>query len=74
MGEMMELDRTGDTRIQFDKSNAVEVSAAEKRFKELKGKGYAAFGVNKKGDKGVLMSDFDPAAERILFVPPLVGG
>lgn len=74
MGELAVLDRTGDTRLQWSKHNPEKVTAAENRFKELKAKGYAAFKVNKDGDKGIQIDDFDPSAERLIMIPQIIGG
>ena len=74
MGEMAILDRTGDTKIIWDSANEDEVEEAKRTFKNLKDKGYAAYSVNKKGDKGEVIKKFDADAERIIMAPPLVGG
>jgi hypothetical protein len=39
-GLLIMLDKTGDSRMQWDRDNPEEVTKAEARFKELKGKGY----------------------------------
>jgi hypothetical protein len=72
--ELIILDRTGDTRLQWKRGDAGEVAAARKRFEELKGKGYAAFKVSGGGGQGEQIDAFDPAAERMVLVPPYVGG
>jgi len=74
VGEMAILDRTGDTKIIWDSANEDEVEEAKRTFKNLKDKGYAAYSVNKKGDKGEVMKKFDAEAERIIMAPPLQGG
>jgi hypothetical protein len=74
MGTMSVLDDTGDTRLQWDKANGLEVKAAEQRFAELKARGFAAFKTDAKGDKGEQIHSFAADAERIIFVPPMVGG
>ena len=74
MGELSVLDRTGDTKIIWDSAQEAEVDAARATFDDLKKKGYLAYSVNKKGDKGEVMKKFDPDAERIIMAPPLVGG
>jgi hypothetical protein len=74
VGEMAILDRTGDTKIIWDSANEDEVEEAKRTFKNLKDKGYAAYSVNKKGDKGEVMKKFDADAERIIMAPPLQGG
>lgn len=74
MGELSVLDRTGDTKIMWDSAQDAEVDAARATFDDLKKKGYLAYSVNKKGDKGEVMKKFDPDAERIIMAPAMVGG
>ncbi len=60
-GLMHELDKTGDTRVMWDKGNADEVAAARAQFDALKKKGFAAYrAVGKKGEKGEVIREFDP--------------
>jgi hypothetical protein len=75
-GEMATLDRTGDTKVIWDKDNEDEVEAARATFDRLtKDKKYTAFHVTgKDGKKGERMRAFDPEAERIILVPQMVGG
>jgi hypothetical protein len=74
-GVLHTLDRTGDTRIMWDKGNADEVAAAKRTFDDLKKKGYAAFRAEgKQGDKGTQIREFDPDAERIIMCRALQGG
>jgi len=68
------LDESGDTRMQWDKNDPVQVAKAEARFNELKAKGYLGYSVNKKGDMGEVLSAFDPKAERIIMHTQMVGG
>lgn len=68
------LDDTGDSRFQWNKDDPEQVSKAELKFKEMKAKGYLAYSVNKKGDKGEVLQAFDPKAERIIMHSPMVGG
>ena len=50
-----------------------EGEEAAKRF--LKKKGYRGFRVTgKNGEKGEQMDEFDPAAGRMIMIPPLQGG
>lgn len=72
--EMALLDGTGDTKVIWDPKNADEVEAAEMQFNALKKKGFIAYTVNKKGDKGEIIRKFDPDAEKIILSPPLAGG
>ena len=72
--EMRVMDGTGDTKTIWDSENADEVASARKTFDELRAKRYLAFRVNKLGNKGEQMNTFDPSAEKMILVPPLVGG
>ena len=73
-GEMCVINETGDTKTIWDSDNPAEVAVAERTFKEFKDKGFAAFSVTKKGDKDEQIKKFDPELEKIIFVPPIVGG
>lgn len=72
--EMAVLDETGDTKLIWDEDNQDEVDAAKDMFDKLKKKGYLAYSVNKKGDKGEVLSKFDASVERIIMAPPMQGG
>jgi hypothetical protein len=75
VGEMAVMDRTGDTKVIWDRNNEAEVEAARATFDSLRKKGYMAYSVKgKNGDKGEVIREFDPAAERLILAPPLVGG
>ncbi len=74
MGEIRVIDPSGDTKIVWDAGRADEVAAARKTFDDLTGKGYLAFSVKKKGDKGKKVDKFDPNAEKLILTPPSVGG
>jgi len=73
-GELAVMDHTGDTKIIWSRDNEDEVENARRTFKDLKKKGYAAFRVDKKGDKAEQIHEFDANVERVIFVPPMVGG
>ena len=67
------MDTTGDTRHQFDPTDALAVAEAERRFVELTGAGFIAakrIGIG----TSELIRRFDPSAQETLFVPRLVGG
>jgi hypothetical protein len=68
------MDRNGDTRHQFDATSAVALARAEKRFRELTGKGFRAIALGKDGRPNSLMRNFDPGVEQTLFIPQLQGG
>lgn len=74
-GTMHTLDRTGDSRIMWDKDNADEVAAARAQFEALRKKGYLAYKAEgKNGEQGEQIRRFDPDAERIILVKANVGG
>jgi hypothetical protein len=72
--ELAVMDHTGDTKTIWDPRNADEVDAARDTFNKLKKKGYAIFRVKGDGTKGTQMSAFESDAEKMIAVPPIVGG
>lgn len=68
------MDRTGDTRIEWDPSRPDEVEMARKAFKVAKDKKYLTYRVRHDGTAGELIREFDPTAERIIAAPQTVGG
>jgi len=74
MGTLHVIDETGDSKFMWDPENDDEVAAAEKQYKELKKKGYSAFGVKKNGEKGTAINEFDPDAGKIIMVPKMQAG
>ena len=70
MATQIVMDRTGDTRHNFDAKNA---DKAEERFTELTGAGFTA-AVRTASGEAVVKRTFDPNAEETLFFPRLVGG
>ena len=74
MGVQIVMDRTGDTRHEFDKGDLEALAGAERRFQELTGKGFRAVALGKDGSPGTLMRNFDPNVEQSLFIPQLQGG
>ena len=74
MGELRSMGPGGDTKVIWDPENEDEVAAAETQFDTLKEKGFKAFYVNKKGEAGKEMEQFDSNAEKIIMVPQIRGG
>jgi hypothetical protein len=74
MGVHIVMDRSGDTRHEFDAADAHAVALAEERFRNLTGKGFRAVALGKDGGTGKLISKFDPQVEETLFIPQLQGG
>jgi hypothetical protein len=68
------MDRSGDTRHEFDPSDIAAVTRAQERFQELTGRGFRAVALGEKGERGELIRTFDPRVERTLFIPQLQGG
>jgi hypothetical protein len=74
MGVHIVMDRSGDTRHEFDTADARSVALAERRFRELTGKGFRAVALAKDGGPSKLLGRFDPQVEQTLFIPQLQGG
>jgi hypothetical protein len=68
------MDRTGDTRHEFDNADSRAVALAEERFRDLTGKGFRAVALGRDGGPGKLVRKFDPQVEQTLFIPQLQGG
>jgi hypothetical protein len=65
------MDRSGDTRHQFD---AADAARAEKRFRELTQRGFKAIALGENGAENRVLKAFDPEVERTMFIPQLEGG
>ena len=74
MGVQIIMDRSGDTRHEFDTGDSTAGALAEERFRELTGKGFSAVALGKDGKPGKLIGKFDPMVEETLFIPQLQGG
>jgi hypothetical protein len=74
MAVQIVMDRTGDTRHEFDVADSKAVTRAEERFRELTGKGFRAVALSGDGSPGTLLRKFDPEVEQTLFIPQLQGG
>ena len=74
MGTLRVMDQRGDTKIIWDPTKQDEVDVAKETFTKLKKKGYVAYGVKKGGEKGEIVQEFDPQAEKIILAPRMVGG
>jgi hypothetical protein len=73
MATQIVMDRTGDTRHHFDKTDIKALSKAEERFERLTGLGFTAAVRSASGDVAVTRT-FDANAEETLLFPRLVGG
>jgi hypothetical protein len=73
MASLIIMDLTGDTRHQFDATDAEALSSAEEQFRKLTKAGFTAAIRTPSGDIA-LARIFDPTAEETLFYPRIVGG
>ena len=73
MATQIVMDKTGDTRHEFDPADGAALAEAERRFNQLTGAGFTA-AVRKDQDRSELVRSFDPAAEETIFFPRLKGG
>jgi hypothetical protein len=73
MAKQFVMNATGDTRYEFDPTDAFAVAEACTRFKELTGAGYTA-AVRRGAGTSELVRDFDPSADETVFFPRLRGG
>jgi hypothetical protein len=73
MASQIVMDRSGDTRHQFDAADPEALAKAEARFRSLAKKGFTAAVRTSSGDVA-LTRRFDPTAEETLFYPRLTGG
>lgn len=64
----------GDTHLMWDATNEDEIAAMKAAFDKLRKKGYLAFAVAAKGEKGVQVHEFDPKAAKLIMAPPMAGG
>lgn len=74
MAELAVMDYTGDTKLIWDADNEVEVKAARELFDKLKKENYLAYSVRRNGKQDELIRKFDPDLEKIIMVPPVIGG
>ena len=72
--ELRVMDETGDTKLIWSADNQAEVDAARDMFKSLKKKNYIAYSVKDNGKKGDIIHRFEPDLEKIIMIPPIVGG
>lgn len=73
-GQLCIMDHTGDTRLIWDRTRPDEVEAARDAFNKLTKKGYVAYSVKADGSTGTALTEFDPAAEKIILAPAVRGG
>lgn len=73
-GLLARLDESGDARVTWSRTNQTEIDVAREAFNKGRAKGMMAYRCKSDGSKGEIISDFDPAAEKIILAPPMQGG
>ena len=73
MATQIIMDHSGDSRYRFSIEDSDALAHAERRFRELTGKGFIA-SVRTGSGQSQRITSFDPTAEETLFFPRLVGG
>lgn len=73
MATQIVMDHSGDTRHDFSPLDAEALADAERRFKELTGRGFTA-AVRTGPGEVALVQGFDPTANETVFFPRIVGG
>lgn len=64
----------GDIKHTWNPKKPDDVREAKLMFEAMTAKGFRAFRMLKGGAQGEMIETFDPAARRVLFVPPMQGG
>lgn len=75
MGTIRIMSMEGDTPLAWDINDNKSVEEAKKVFFDHIKKGYKAFRVNAKGEKGGWgITEFPLFAQEVILVPPFAGG
>jgi hypothetical protein len=68
------MDRTGDSRIEWNPNVPAEVEMARAAFNAAKDKKYLTYRLDGDGNRGEVLREFDPGAARIVASPQPQGG
>ncbi len=71
--EMIALTREGDTKHEWNTDNEDERAQAQILFDEYRKQGFAAFRMSDT-ERNSALTEFDPTAGTILFIPMVAGG
>ena len=75
MGVMRIVDETGDSTLTWSREDEASVVAAAEMFTNLAAKKHLPFArAGAPADEAELVRHFDPDAEEIVWVRPVVGG
>lgn len=67
--------KLGDLELKWDEDKPDEVAAARATFEKAKKRGLAMYKMSRFGSKkGSQLHEFDPSAEKIIGMAPMVGG
>lgn len=64
----------GDIPLDWDPADPASVSLAREAYGKAIALGFKAYRMDARGKQGSPMSSFDPSAENLLLIPPIVGG
>lgn len=73
-GQLKILGEKGDERIAWNKEDGRQALEAKEKFEDHLKKGWKAYSVDSKGNKRMLIEEFDIDAEEILMIPPTAAG
>lgn len=63
------LTDNGDDLVVWDRHDLEEIREAKQRFDACIAKGYKAYAMKSRGEKGVPLDQFDPLLEHIILTP-----
>jgi hypothetical protein len=68
------MDKTGDTRVEFDETDTVATEAARAEYDKLMKRAGVVVTVPGPGQQGEVVKKFEDLAPENVFVPAIVGG
>ena len=74
MGKMYLLYEDDNQKLFWDESSPEEIAVAQSRFKQYLKEGYLACRIERDGNRGVQIVEFDPKAQEIILVSMVEGG
>lgn len=73
--ELSIMDGSGDSKITWTAGDEIAIENARRSFAYFQEQGYTAFRVDgPDGGIGEPMTEFDPSAEQVVFIPPMQAG
>ncbi len=64
----------GETKFEWDPISKNDMKQANTIFEEMTQIGYIACRTKRDGSQSELIREFDPKAETIMLIPPIIGG